>query len=155
MRRRAVSREYRYSILNSATPSPTRRGFTYQVGGHLDIEVMNEACRILIGEHDFASFATRMEAGRRSTVKEVYRAGVEKDGDMVTFTVVATSYLPHQVRNTVGALLEVGRGKMTLDEFRGILAAKQPGLAGPTVPACGLCLVRVNYPAPFGEEICL
>ena len=57
------------------------------------------------------------------------------------------------MRNTVGALIEVGRGKMTVDEFYSIIDAKKPGLAGPTAPACGLCLMGVNYPRSFGEEI--
>ncbi len=68
-------------------------------------------------------------------------------GDMV-----ANSFLPHQVRNTVGSLIKVGQGKMTVDEFYGMVEAKRPGLAGPTAPAGGLCLMRVNYPSPFGGD---
>jgi tRNA pseudouridine38-40 synthase len=56
------------------------------------------------------------------------------------------------VRNTVGTLVRVGLGRMNLDEFRSIMEARLPGRAGPTAPACGLCLDRVNYPAPPGEE---
>jgi tRNA pseudouridine38-40 synthase len=67
---------------------------------------------------------------------------------------VANSFLMHQVRNTVGALIRVGRGEMSGDEFYSILEAKKPGLAWPTAPARGLCLMQVNYAHPIEEETC-
>jgi tRNA pseudouridine38-40 synthase len=82
----------------------------------------------------------------------VYRAEVTKDGELVIFNMVANAFLPHQVRNTVGALIEVGLGKMSSQEFYSIMEAKKPGLAGPTAPAHGLCLMQVNYPYPFDER---
>jgi len=152
VRRQAISREYNYYILNSPTRSPIRRGFAYRVTHPLDIEAMNEACEVLIGEHDFASFATSIEDSNvKSTVRRVYQARVEKDGELVIFNIVASSFLPHQVRNTIGTLIKVGLGKMTIDEFRSILEARKPGLAGPTVPAHGLCLMGVNYPHSWEE----
>ena len=147
VRRQAISREYNYYILNSPTRLPIRRGFAYLVTRPLDIGAMNEACEVLIGEHDFASFVTSLEGSNvKSMVRRIYRARVEKDGDLVIFNIVASSFLPHQVRNTVGTLIKVGLGKMTIDEFRSILEVRRPGLAGPTVPAHGLCLMEVNYP---------
>jgi tRNA pseudouridine38-40 synthase len=151
VRRDAVSREYNYYILNSLTRSPVRRSFSYRVPGELDIKVMNEACQVLVGEHDFASFASQMEVGRKGTVRNVYRARVEREEALIVFNMVANSFLPHQVRNTVGVLLKVGLGKVNVAEVLGIMEARKPGLAGPTVPACGLCLERVNYPVPFEE----
>ena len=151
VRRSALSREYNYYILNSPTRSPIRRGFAYLVTGNLDIGAMNQACQAIIGKHDFASFATCIESRIKSTIRYIYRAEIEKDGDLVIFNIVANSFLPHQVRNTVGALIKVGLGKMTVDEFRSIVEAKRPGLAGPTAPACGLCLMRINYPHPWEE----
>jgi len=62
---------------------------------------------------------------------------------------VAKSFLPHQVRNTVGCLTRIGLGKMSIDEFYSIIKARRPGLAGPTAPASGLCLMRIDYPQPF------
>jgi len=153
VRRNALSREYSYYILNSSTRSPIRQGFSHLVARRLDIEAMNQACQALIGEHDFASFVTCMEARIKSTVRNVSQAKVERDGELATFNMVANSFLPHQVRNTVGALIRVGLGKMSIDEFHGIIEARKLGLAGPTAPACGLCLMRVNYPRPFGEEV--
>ena len=152
VRRSAISREYNYNILNSQSRSPISRGFSYHVTGHLDIEAMNQACQILIGEHDFASFATSMESSIKNTLREIYRAKIEKEeDDLLVFNIVANSFLPHQVRNTAGALIKVGLGKMTVDEFRSILEAKRPGLAGPTAPAYGLCLMRVYYPHTWEE----
>jgi tRNA pseudouridine38-40 synthase len=149
VRREAVSREYSYYILNSSTRSPIREGFSYLVPGELDIETMNQACELLVGEHDFASFAARNGATVKSTVRHVFRAEVERDGDLVIFNIAANSFLLHQVRNTIGALIRVGQGKMTIDEFKDILEAKELALAGPTAPACGLCLNQVNYPEPL------
>jgi len=153
VRRNALSREYNYYILNSQTRSPVRRGFSYLVAGELDIRAMNQVCQTLIGEHDFASFATSIKEGEiKSTVRKMLRAEIEKSEDLVTFNIVANSFLRHQVRNTVGALIQVGSGRMTAGEFRGIVEARRYGLAGPTVPAHGLCLMQINYPSPFGGE---
>jgi tRNA pseudouridine38-40 synthase len=152
VRRGAVSREYRYYILNSPTRSPIRQGFSYRVNGKFDIKAMNRACQALIGRHDFASFISSAETARKKrTVRTVYKAGIEQNGDMIVFDMVADSFLPHQVRNTVGSLIKVGQGKMTVEEFSSMMEARTPGLAGPTAPADGLCLMRVNYPSPLGR----
>jgi tRNA pseudouridine38-40 synthase len=153
VRRDAISREYNYYILNSLTRSPIREGFSYRVGGHLDIEAMNQACQALIGEHDFISFASSMGIGTKNTVRRVYQAEMEKDGELAVFNMVANSFLTHQVRNTIGTLIRVGLGRMRVDEFCSIMEAKKPGLGGPTAPACGLCLMQVNYAYPFEKEI--
>lgn len=152
VRRDAISREYNYYILNSLTRSPIWKGLSYLVTGCLDIEAMNLACQALIGEHDFASFVGCIGDGIKKTVRSVYQAKIDKDGELVVVNMVANSFLPHQVRNTVGALIRVGLGKIGVDQFHSIVEAKEPGLAGPAVPAYGLCLMRVNYPSPFGGE---
>jgi tRNA pseudouridine38-40 synthase len=152
VRRDAVSREYSYSILNSPTRSPIREGRAHRVANPLDIEAMNGASQTLIGEHDFASFVNGDGSWLTSTVRNVSRAEVEKEGELVTFHMAANSFLPHQVRTTVGALIRVGLAKMKLDQFRSIIEARKPGTAGPTAPACGLCLDRVNYSVPLEEE---
>ncbi|MFC2022099.1 tRNA pseudouridine(38-40) synthase TruA [Chloroflexota bacterium] len=151
VRRHAVSREYNYYILNSLTRSPLREGFAYLVAGHLDVDAMNQASQTLIGEHDFASFTSVV--GVENTVRRVYRAEMRKDGELAIFNMVANSFLTHQVRKTVGALIRVGLAKMSGDEFYSIMEAKESGLARPTAPACGLCLMQVNYPHPFEDEI--
>jgi len=153
VRRSAISREYDYYILNSLTRSPIRESFSHLVGGHLDINAMNQACQALIGEHDFASFISGNGVEVKNTVRRVYRVETREEGELVVFNMVANSFLTHQVRNTAGTLIRIGLGKMTVDEFYRIIEAEKPGLAGPTAPACGLCLTRINYSAPFGEEI--
>ena len=145
VRRDASSREYGYFILNSRTRSPLARRFACLVAGELNTEVMNEASQFLEGEHDLASFATSLSK-QRNTVRNVYQAKVTKEENLVTFRMVANSFLTHQVRNTVGLLIRVGLGKVGLQEFHQIMEAKTLGLAGPTAPAQGLCLARVNYP---------
>ena len=64
---------------------------------------------------------------------------------------MANSFLPHQVRSTVGLLIRLGLRKMGIEDFHDIMEAKSLGLAGPVSPACGLCLEKVNYPEPLGS----
>jgi tRNA pseudouridine38-40 synthase len=150
VQRDAVSRRYSYRILNSPTPSPLKSEFTYQVSSRLDVEAMNEACRRLIGEHDLTSFVTGFSRSViRSPLRTVYEARVEKRRNLVVLEMVAGSFLPHQVRNTAGTLIRVGLGKINIDDFQTIMEAKKPGLAGPTLPARGLCLIQVDYPRPL------
>lgn len=154
VRRGAASREYKYYIHNSPTRSPINRRFTCRVTGNLDIDAMNAACQVLIGTHDFSSFVTSAETARsKRTVRKIYKAEVTREGDMIVLDMVASSFLPHQVRNTAGSLIRVGQGKMTVEEFSDMVEAKTPGLAGPTAPADGLYLVRVNYPNHFYGDI--
>ena len=141
----AMSREYEYYILNSSTRSPLFEGFAYFVPKKLNIRAMNKACKFLEGKHDFASFATAL-GKLRSTVRTVYEAGVAKEDDLVTYHMTGDSFLPHQVRNTMGLLIRIGLGKVGLEEFQQIMEARRLGLAGPTAPAYGLCLTKVNYP---------
>lgn len=134
VRRDAISREYSYYILNSPTRSPIRNGFSYFVASPLDIEAANRAAESLVGEHDLASFGSLNGTRVKSTIKHVFKAGFAREGELVTFNMVADSFLPHQVRNTVGALLRVGLGKISLAEFNRIIEAKRPGDGGTNRP---------------------
>lgn len=145
VRRGALSREYCYYLLNSAIPSPLLRRSAYFMPRPLDVEAMNEACHALLGTRDFAPFSSSLNA-RKNTVRTVYKAEVDRQGDLVIFHVVANSFLPHQVRHTIGALVNVGVGKSDMAAFREILRSKEPATAGPALPAHGLCLLKVNYP---------
>jgi len=150
VRRDALSREYRYYILNGDTRSPFSQRFALFMPKMLDTQAMNEACRLIQGEHDFTSFASSLDDDR-STLRNVYEAGVERKEDFTVFRIVANSFLPHQIRGTVGLLIRLGLGKIGVSEFRDIMEARSLGLAGPLSPACGLCLERVNYPKPLGS----
>jgi tRNA pseudouridine38-40 synthase len=88
----------------------------------------------------------------KSTRRKVYQARVYRDGELVIFNIIASSFLPHQVRNTIGALIRVGLGRMTVEEFHSIMEEKKIGLAGPAAPACGLYLMKVNYKNNIEED---
>jgi tRNA pseudouridine38-40 synthase len=153
VRRRAVSREYRYCIYNSPTRSPLKEGTAWRVAGKLDIAAMQKACEALIGRHDFASFVgSEITAKQKRTVRDIFKAEITQDGEMAIFKIIANSFLPHQVRNMIGSLVKVGQDKMTTTEFKQMVESRTPGLARPTAPAEGLCLVQVNYPGPFEGE---
>jgi len=147
----AVSREYSYYILNRNTRSALKRRYTYQVVKQLDVTSMDKASRELVGEHDFASFTGKL-GNRIRTVRKVTRSEIEKTEDTLIFHMTANSFLQHQIRNTVGALIQVGLGKMNVSSFCDMINSKIPGLAGPRVPSQGLFLMRINYSKPFGEE---
>jgi tRNA pseudouridine38-40 synthase len=151
-RRMATSREYTYKILNSTTRSPLTSRFAHRVAGIFNIALMNAACQKLIGTHDFASFASDIgdEPGM-STIRNMEQASVTCTARLITICFKANAFLHHQVRNTAGAIMQVGLGKLSVDEFGLLLEAKKPGVAGPALPACGLCLVRVNYPFTIEE----
>jgi len=142
VRRDAWSREYRYSILNRTGPSPLLRDSTHHVPHPLDVQAMTEACQALVGEHDFAPFSTVVID---HSYRRVFRAEVDRKDDLVVFDMEANSFLPHQVRNTVGGLMRVGLGKMGVDTFRSLAGSGRPGAIGPAAPSKGLCLMRVNY----------
>ena len=152
VQRNACSREYRYTILNRRTPSPLLIRFSHIVREPLDVPLMDDASRLLIGPHDFAAFSSPQELGSARTLRRVLRAGVSRDGDLVIIEMEGNAFLSHQVRRTAGALVEVGMGKMSVEEFQGLLERKEPGSAGPTLPAKGLCLVKVTYPDSIFED---
>ena len=105
---------------------------------------MRRAARALEGEHDFASFGGALEPGR-GTRRTVFRADLRGCVKQVTFDIEGTAFLPHQVRRTVGALVEVGKGRFSYEIFERWLARPEPGAAGPAAPPHGLCLTRVSY----------
>jgi len=143
VRRHAMRREYRYCIMNRPAPSALYREFCDHVRWPLDVDAMNEACQVLVGQHDFAPFTSVVDG--RPTSRRVYEAGGSRRGSWVIFDMSADSFLPHQVRNTVGGLVRVGLGKTKGETFRTMAASGMPGVVGPTAPARGLCLMRVRY----------
>jgi tRNA pseudouridine38-40 synthase len=150
VRRHAWSREYRYSILNTSAPSPLMRRYTCFVSHPLDTEDMDRACQELVGEHDFASFSGMIHGQAR---RRVYRAEVSHQDNLVIFDIEASSFLPHQVRNTVGGLIRVGLGKLEVESFWALAQSGRPGAVGPAAPTQGLCLTKINYHdfPPFEE----
>lgn len=140
----AKTREYKYYILNSRVASPIKSRFTNHVGYSLNIEEMNNACRLMLGIHDFKAF-TNIKDLLINTRRTVHRAEFSKKSDIIIFNIEANSYLPYQIRNIVGSLIRVGLGKLTSIDFGDFIKDASPLQAGPVVPSKGLFLVKVNY----------
>lgn len=152
VRRMATARGYRYNILSRAERAPLEERFALRVGRELDVRRMREACRFLHGTHDFRAFATSLEE-TECTVRTVSEARLIRGDGVVLFWIVANAFLRHQVRNTVGQLIQVGLGKCTVEEFADLIECGHKAVAGPAASPRGLSLVEVRYAAalPFAS----
>ena len=139
----AVSREYRYTVLNQRWRSPLARRFAYHFPQSLDVAAMNEAAGTLVGTHDFAAFGRAPQGD--NTVRQVHRAQCTSEEPFVYFDITANAFLYRMVRRLVGTLLRVGTGELSPQGFEEILQAADGERASKAVPAHGLCLIRVNY----------
>jgi tRNA pseudouridine38-40 synthase len=152
-RRHATRRHYRYTIRTGAVRSALDRERAWYIHGSLDVEAMNSAASGILGVHDFAAFAGPMEREGASTVRHLFCLKVWRRGEDVIVDAEASSFLPHQVRRFAGSLVEVGRGRLSVEDFAKQLEGP-PASAGPVAPAHGLCLMRVEYETPlFGEGL--
>lgn len=143
-RRDAQSRVYEYHIFNRPTPSPFYLNRAWHLHEPLDVEAMRAAISCLLGEHDFTSFrAAGCDAAH--PVRKVYRTTLEQRGELLVYTIEATAFLRHMVRNIVGTLVEVGLGARAPESFQELLELRDRTKAGETAPACGLYLMEVKY----------
>lgn len=140
----ARGRLYLYTILNQENPIVFLRNYVWHIRRVINVEAMIEAGRFLTGEHDFSSFRASACTARKTT-RKIAGLRIEKRGSFIVITIEADAFLHHMVRNIVGTLVEVGRGRLSPDAVREILGAKDRNLAGPTAPARGLILVGVKY----------
>ena len=138
------SKLYRYRLCNSEYCPPEAIRYCYHYWYHCDIAKMQQACALLVGEHDFTSFACP-RGQRQSNVRTIIRCQVRKRYHWMYFDLQANGFLYHMVRNIVGTLLDVGRGRWTPQFVSEILAARDRAAAGPMVPAAGLSLRWVKY----------
>ena len=141
----AVDKEYRYIVLNTAEPDVFRRHFVHHSSINYDIDKMRAASGILQGEHDFTSFASTKSTATGDKIRTVYEITCDKVNSEIHFSVRGSGFLQHMVRIIVGTLLEVGCGKIPVNELAPILAAKDRQAAGITIPPEGLYLWNVNY----------
>jgi tRNA pseudouridine38-40 synthase len=141
----AKSKIYRYVILNQRFPSPLYRNFSWFIPFKLNIKEMKSVVQCLIGKHDFSSFKAS-GCNSHNPIREVYGISLDKNSKgFIIFEIEANAFLKQMVRNIVGTLVDVGRGKMGVDEFEDIFLSRDRKRAGITAPPQGLFLVKVNY----------
>jgi tRNA pseudouridine38-40 synthase len=139
----AVSRTYKYYISRSKDPFST--DFAYYVHGDIDIASMNIASGVLLNQTDFTSFC-RLHSDNKTNICRIYRAGWEAEGNKLVFTIKADRFLRNMVRAVVGTILEIGKSKITVENFKEIVLARDRSAAGISAPAKGLFLFDIEYP---------
>ena len=154
----AHSKTYEYRIVNGPVMSPFSHRFAWHVPYRLDVVRMQEAARLLEGTHDFSAFRST-GTDVRTTVRTILRSVLEcraargdglvdiafPVGALLVYEVTGAGFLRHMVRAIVGTLVEIGAGRMAPADLRSLLDRGRRDAAGPTAPASGLCLVRVDY----------
>lgn len=157
----ATRKRYRYRIWNGDVLSPFERHFAWHVTAPLDATTMAAAAASIEGRRDFAAF--RAAGGTTTTTdREVFSFRVAREaavdragtGSLIVCEIAGSGFLRHMVRNLVGSLVEIGRGRRPLEWMSAVLEGRDRGLAGPTAPAHGLVLVAVDYglQSPVGTE---
>jgi tRNA pseudouridine38-40 synthase len=140
----ATRRHYLYRILNRRAPPTIDRDRVWAVPTPLDAVAMHAAAQTLVGAHDFTTFRAAM-CQAKSPEKTLDALDVSRQGEEIRVVARARSFLHHQVRNMVGTLKLVGEGKWTADDVARALVARDRAAGGPTAPASGLYLTRVDY----------
>lgn len=139
----ATEREYVYII--ERRKNPVTRNASWQYYVPLDVALMNEAAALLSGFDDFTSFA-KLNSNNKNNICRLIHAGWGEEGDTLRFTIRADRFLRNMVRAVVGTLVDVGRGRLTVDEFRDIVASRDLSRSSAGAPASGLFLNDVKYP---------
>jgi tRNA pseudouridine38-40 synthase len=145
----AVSRRYRYCILNRTSRSAVLAGRVTWTHRPLDAARMQEAARALVGEHDFSSYRA-LGCQAKSPVRTLYELEVERQGEFVVLSLHANAFLHHMVRNIAGVLMAIGRGDREIDWAAEVLGLRDRTLGGVTAPPDGLYFEAVEYPAACG-----
>lgn len=152
----AITRSYRYLLVNKPVRPAILSGRVGWYHGGLDVDKMQESAALLLGRHDFSAFrAAQCQA--KSPVRELLTATVQRHGDWISFDFRANAFLHHMVRNLVGALVHVGRGAALPSWMRDLLEMRNRKLAPPTFSPDGLYLCGIEYPGlwalPNGGDI--
>ena len=143
--RSAKSKLYRYTLVNGDFIDPFIRRFAARSFYKLDIGLMRKAAGKLTGRHDFSAFrATDKDPGKES-MRSIKVLRIERTGNVMNFFVEADGFVYNMVRNIVGTLVEIGRGKFPVSRAAELIKKKDRRLCGPKMPAKGLCLMRVKY----------
>lgn len=144
----ARARTYHYVLYNHPVRSPLLAGRAGWVFRPLDVEAMRQGASYLVGTHDFSAFRAA-ECQARSPVKSMYSIDIARHGDLIVFTLRATAFLHHMVRNIVGSLILTGNGNQPPEWIGQVLAQRDRSLAAPTFMPDGLYLARIEYDAKW------
>jgi tRNA pseudouridine38-40 synthase len=139
-----TSKLYRYTIYTGRHRPVLRLNQCWHISKMLDVEAMNQAAQLLVGKKDFKSFASAADR-RDNSVRTIFRCNVTAEDKWIYVDVEGDGFLYNMVRNIVGTLVEVGRGRWKLEKITEILEAKDRTAAGPLAPAQGLCLMWIKY----------
>ena len=150
-RRVKTRKTYEYRILNSRTPDPLRRLYTWHRYEPLDVTLMQQAAAYLVGEHDFASFCSP-HTQAKTTVRTIHALTVERADDEIRLRVTGNGFLYNMVRIIAGTLAEVGRGQTAPEKIPEILAGCDREASGPTAPPQGLTLIAITPEADDPES---
>ncbi|MBI2190500.1 MAG: tRNA pseudouridine(38-40) synthase TruA [Planctomycetes bacterium] len=137
------SKSYRYLIWNSKVRPALHQHRWAWVRYPLDLGKMRDAASFFVGTHDFKSFASA--SAEKDTIRTVKRLDLDREGHLIRLEIEANGFLYNMVRAIAGTLIEVGRGHRSVEEVPDTLQARDRRRGGPTAPACGLYLVRVDY----------
>lgn len=139
----ATEREYRYYI--HTRKDPFTKATSWQLTTSLDLAAMNEAAKVLLATEDFTTFA-KLGSNNTNNICHIYRAEwVEIECGMMVFIFRANRFLRNMVRAVVGTLVDVGRGKISVEQFREIVASRDLSRSSSSAPAAGLFLTDVKY----------
>ncbi len=138
------SKLYRYTILNRDYSSPLLRNTVYFYPHPLDVKLMQKEARVLLGKHDFCSFQAS-QGKEQNPVRIIKKIDISQKDNFIYIDIEADGFLYNMVRNIVGTLIEIGRGRFAEGSLKKILRLKDRRLAGQTAPASGLCLLKVRY----------
>lgn len=144
----AFERSYRYQITRKKNPFLSE--FAWHYFKKADLETMNAAAALMVGEQDFECFS-KVKTDVNHFICDIKSARWQKNGDLLLFEIKANRFLRGMVRAIVGTLLDVGSGKISVDDFREILRSRDRKKAGANVPAYGLYLSEVKYPQDIFE----
>jgi tRNA pseudouridine38-40 synthase len=149
-RHSAKAKTYRYRIYRESICPPFLARYVWHFPYRLAEEEMGKAAALVVGEHDFTSFAAvDPERGREdapaSNVRTIFSSSWERGGNELIYTVRGSGFLHHMVRNLMGTFIRVGKGTLRVDDVTRILEARNRSAAGATAPASGLYLVNVEY----------
>jgi len=145
----AQARSYQYVLINRPSRSAVHHGKVGWFHARLDVEHMREAARYLLGEHDFSSFRSS-ECQAKTPIKNLAQLDIWKQGDTIIFDVTADAFLHHMVRNIVGCMVYVGKGKHPPQWMKTVLERRNRNQAAPTFAPDGLYLRRITYDAKWG-----